>query len=184
MVIKYLLKCLNNIWFRHMSPIKKAEYLRGKVFYMGENVKIYTESIGTEPYLISIHDNVNVAAGVKFINHDVSCINVSRYLMRENNLDKVGAIILHDNCMIGAYSILMPGCSVGKNSIIAAGSVVTKNVPENEVWGGIPAKFIMKLDEYANKLVEVNSHYTWTKKGLSGEELIKERQSYFFKKDF
>lgn len=127
----------DNVKFRLLSPDKKAEYLRDKVYHMGQNVEIYTSYIGTEPYLISIGDNVTVAAGVKFVNHDVSCFNVTRYLKLNYTLDKVGPITLKDNCMIGAYSILMPGVVVGENSIIAAGSVVTKKVPANEIWGGI-----------------------------------------------
>lgn len=134
-ILKRIVEKINKVRFDHMSPELKSEYLRGKVYHMGKNVKIYTNSIGTEPYLISIHDNVNVASGVKFINHDVSCFNVTRYLNLPYVLDKVGSIELWDNCMIGAYSILLPGCSVGKNSIIAAGSVVTKKIPDNEVWG-------------------------------------------------
>lgn len=125
-------------YFIHLSPNGKAEYMRKYCKHMGKNVKIFTTGLGAEPYLVSIYDNVNIASGVIFINHDVSVFNVSRYLgiPEENHLDKVGTIILHENCCIGAYSILMPNCSVGKNSIIAAGSVVVGNIPGNEVWGG------------------------------------------------
>lgn len=135
-LIKRIFSKIDKIRFEHMLPDERAEYLRGKVYHMGKNVKIYTTAIGTEPYLISIHDNVNVASSVAFITHDVSCYNITRYLNYDGILDKVGAIELWDNCMIGAHAILMPGCSVGKNSIIAAGSIVTKHVPDNEVWGG------------------------------------------------
>ena len=51
-------------------------------------------------------------------------------------MDSVGSIVLRENCFIGAFSTLMPNCSVGKNSIVAAGSIVTKHIPDNEVWGG------------------------------------------------
>ena len=43
---------------------------------------------------------------------------------------------------LGAGVILTPGTTIGDNSIIAAGAVVTKHVPENEVWGGVPARKI------------------------------------------
>ena len=178
---------LKRIYFNHLSPNAKAEYLRGKVYHMGRNVKICTNGIGTEPYLISIGDNVNVAAGVSFINHDVSIFNIGRLIdiNAEQPLDKVGSIKLDDNCMIGAYSVLMPGCSVGKNSVIAAGSVVTKAVPDNEVWGGVPAKFIMTIDDYKNKMIKVNETYPWMKNGKmvvpqGSKELIKMRQKFFF----
>lgn len=47
-----------------------------------------------------------------------------------------------DGCWIGTHVCILPGVSVGHNSIIGAGSVVTKSVPPNEIWAGIPAKKI------------------------------------------
>ena len=45
---------------------------------------------------------------------------------------------------IGSGAIILPGVNIGDNSVIAAGSVVTKDVPENCLYGGNPAKFIKK----------------------------------------
>lgn len=136
--IKKIIKKIKSEYFVHLSPNAKAEFMRGKCRYIGKNVKIFTTSLGTEPYLVSIYDNVNIASGVHFVSHDISIFNVSRYLKMPEGLylDKVGTITLHENCCVGAYSTLMPNCSVGKNSIIAACSVVVGNIPENEVWGG------------------------------------------------
>lgn len=39
----------------------------------------------------------------------------------------------------------MPNCSVGKNSIVAAGSVVSKHIPDNEVWGGALLNLLLQL---------------------------------------
>jgi acetyltransferase-like isoleucine patch superfamily enzyme len=51
-------------------------------------------------------------------------------------------IIINKNVFLGTGVIILPGVEVGENSIIAAGSVVTKCVPSNQVWGGIPARCI------------------------------------------
>lgn len=85
---------------------------------------------------------------------------------------------------VGAYSILMPNCSIGKNSIVAVGSIVTKRIPDGEVWGGIPAKFIMKTEDYARKMVEESKKFTWMpyskKTSMTQEELIRHQQNFFF----
>ena len=60
--------------------------------------------------------------------------------------DKKGSVILEKNCKIGTHSTIMPGVTIGENSIIAAYSFVTKNIPNNEMWEGIPAKFKKNLE--------------------------------------
>lgn len=56
----------------------------------------------------------------------------------------VKGIVIGDNCWIGASVTIVDGVTVGANSIVAAGSVVTKDVPEWSIVGGIPAKLIKK----------------------------------------
>ena len=77
----------------------------------------------------------------------------------------------------------MPNTSVGKNSILAAGSILTKHIPDGEVWGGVPAKYIMKTEEYVKKVVETSKSYPWKNKNrnLTETDLITLRQEYFFK---
>ncbi len=178
---------LKGLYFRLLSPSGRSKYLKNKVHHMGDNVLLYTTRIGTEPYLLDIHDNVSVAADVSFITHDISVMNVSRYLglNDDEQLDKVGPIVLYDNCYIGANALLMPSTSVGRNSIVAAGSIVTKPIPDNEVWGGIPAKFIMTIDEYAARLQSVNATYPWITDGKFNvpqysRELADIRERFFF----
>jgi acetyltransferase-like isoleucine patch superfamily enzyme len=54
---------------------------------------------------------------------------------------KKGPIKLHKNSKIGTHSTIMPNVSIGENSIVAAYSLVTKNIPKNQIWFGVPAKF-------------------------------------------
>jgi len=53
---------------------------------------------------------------------------------------KEGQVVLKKNCKIGSHSVIMPGVTVGENSIVGACSFVNKDVPDNETWGGCPAK--------------------------------------------
>ena len=59
--------------------------------------------------------------------------------------NKKGSVTLEKNCKIGTHSTIMPGVTIGQNSVIAAYSFVTKNIPNNEVWEGVPAKFKKKI---------------------------------------
>ena len=58
---------------------------------------------------------------------------------------KKGKVVLKNNCRIGTHSTIMPDVTIGENSIVAAHSFVTKDVPENQIWAGVPAKFRKKL---------------------------------------
>ena len=56
--------------------------------------------------------------------------------------DKKGKIVINKNAKIGSHSIIMPGVTIGENAIAGAFSFVTKNVPDNVIVCGIPAKVI------------------------------------------
>jgi acetyltransferase-like isoleucine patch superfamily enzyme len=54
-------------------------------------------------------------------------------------------VMIARNVWIGSGSIILPGISIGENSVIAAGSVVTKDVPDNVLVAGVPAKVLKSL---------------------------------------
>lgn len=56
--------------------------------------------------------------------------------------DKHAKILIGNDVWIGANCIITSGVSIGDGAVIAGGSVVTKNVPENAIYGGVPAKII------------------------------------------
>ena len=56
-----------------------------------------------------------------------------------------GKVVLKNNCRIGSHSTILPGVSIGKNSIIGAHSLVNKDIPDNVVAFGVPAKVVRKL---------------------------------------
>lgn len=72
---------------------------------------------------------------------------------------KYGAIHIGNNNFIGARKLINPGVTIGDNNVVAANSVVTKDIPSNEVWGGIPARFMMTIEDYKNKLIDNKNNF-------------------------
>ena len=55
-------------------------------------------------------------------------------------------VVIEENVWIGSKATILKGVSIGKYSVIAASAVVTKDVPAYEVWGGVPAKFMKRVN--------------------------------------
>lgn len=94
---------------------------------------------------VSIGNNVNLAQGivVTALNHNFS--DCTKYIDEQGISTK--AVTINNDVWIGANATILPGVTIGKHSVIAAGSVVTKDVPEYTVVGGIPAKIIKTLKQ-------------------------------------
>lgn len=102
---------------------------------------------GSEPYLISLGNDVRITSGVKFVTHDGG-IWVLRNTKQLSNADIFGKIVVKNNVHIGMNSIIMPGVTIGNNVIIGCACVVTKDVPDNSIVAGVPGRVIESLEEY------------------------------------
>ena len=132
------------------NPLQYAKRLGVKV---GEGCRfISMPDVGSEPYLIEIGNHVTVSADVAMITHDGGTWCV-RETEKYRDIFKYGKIVIGDNCFIGMRSIIMPGVTIGANSIVAAGAIVTKDVPEGSVVGGVPAKVIKTTRDYADNIL-------------------------------
>lgn len=74
------------------------------------------------------------------------CVLLTHYVKPSDNSHRYeyGKIKIGNNVFIGAYTIIAKSVTIGDNVIIGAGSVVTKDIPSNEIWAGVPARFIKK----------------------------------------
>lgn len=88
---------------------------------------------------ITVGNDCLIAAGCKFVDHNHGTDLAS--LMRTQKCSE-DPITIGNNVWIGANAVILMGVSIGSGAIIAAGAVVTKSIPDNEIWGGIPAKKI------------------------------------------
>lgn len=82
-----------------------------------------------------------------FIGHNVVLATLNHGLMPEDRGTTYPApIMIGKNVWIGANATVLQGVTIGDNAVIAAGAVVTKDVLENTIVGGVPAKVIKKID--------------------------------------
>ena len=113
--------------------------------------------IHTHPDLISIGNNVTVAADVRIYEHDL----VARMWNRDCNYTGpmidyyTGPVVIKDNAVIGGRSIILYNVTIGKNALVAAGGVVTKDVPDFAIVGGNPAKIIGDTRDLYNKRLSI-----------------------------
>lgn len=131
---------------------KRGDYLRKKqlLHHVGENVRIPTMLMPLYPELISIHDNVELASGVKLVTHD-AIHGVLSAKNAETFHESIGCIEIGSNCFIGAGTIVLGNVKIGDNVIIGANSLVNKDIPSGSVCGGIPAKRLGSFEDLEAK---------------------------------
>jgi acetyltransferase-like isoleucine patch superfamily enzyme len=151
-----------------LSAGKRTKIIRkGKVFNpIGEKVTWQPRKLPADPRRIRLHNNVQIASGVTFINHDLTADVLNRMGLDFRFSHTKGCIEILDNVSVGAGTIILPNIRIGPNVVIGAGSIITKDVPPNTVVAGVPAKVIGTFDEY----VEKRKKYTIEKKHIKTHE--------------
>lgn len=128
-----------------------VEYLRRKGVQIGEGTVFFSPSTivvdDNRPYLVKIGSRCKITAGVTILAHDYS-ISVLRPTFHFITNDSTAQTVIGDNCFLGIRSVIMGGVKLGNNVIVATGAVVTKDVPDNSVVAGVPAKVISTLEDF------------------------------------
>lgn len=116
-----------------------VDFGNGRDIFLGNNSGISSGSVVKGGASIKICDRVVMGPNVMILSstHHYSIIN-GKWSEERLSLP----ITIHDECFIGAGSIILAGVSIGPRSIVAAGSVVCKDVPEGCMVGGVPAHFL------------------------------------------
>lgn len=143
-----------------LKASKRADYLRKKDIFglIGENVAYSPRHVPLYPKMIRVHNNVNLAAGVRFITHDVSDNMINNKLEKEGKnaqlSEMIGCIEIMDNVFVGANTTILYNVRIGSNVIIGAGSLINKDIPDNVVAAGVPARVIGSFDDFVERRIK------------------------------
>jgi maltose O-acetyltransferase len=125
------------------SSIHMGTYINRSNIKIGQNTAInrncYLDGRGE----LIIGSNVSISPEVKLITADHDLQSKDFEFRKES-------IVIEDYVWIGTGVIILPGVKIKKGAVVAAGSVVTKDIPEYCVYGGVPAKFIKKRNKDLN----------------------------------
>lgn len=122
----------------NLELLKNKGMKIGKGTFIGETVYIDNSDF------IEIGDDVVITMGCVILTHDASLQRLKLNVKRK-------PVKIGNNVFIGIRSIILPGITIGDNVIIGAGSVITKDIPDNVVVAGNPAKFIRTMEEHKAK---------------------------------
>src|SRR5690554_6001525 len=145
-----IVKIIKSIYYKYLQSFKPIKYAKKLGVNFGKNFHVFGKVYyGSEPWIISIGDNVYITNDVKFLTHDGGTL-IFRDLYPDLEITK--PITIGNNVFIGINSVILPGVKIGNNVVIGACSVVTKDVPDNSVVAGNPARIIKTSDDYLEKL--------------------------------
>ncbi len=105
----------------------------------------------SRPWMIEIGDDVQITRGVVILTHgyDWSVLK-GKY---GEVLGSAGKVKIGNNVFVGMNTVILKGVTIGNNVIIGAGSLVNKDIPDNCVAAGNPARVIMSLEDYHEKRI-------------------------------
>lgn len=95
---------------------------------------------------VTIEDDVLIGGGTRIWDTDFHSLRYEERMAEVDNDIAAKPILIKKGAFVGASAIVLKGVTIGEKAVVAAGSVVTKDIPDGEIWGGNPARFIRKTD--------------------------------------
>lgn len=128
-----------------------AKLLRKYKLYgnIGDNCHIQLRKLPLHSELVYLHNNICIGSNVLFVPHDAIHVMLNQKY-GQGFIEKVGCIEIMDNVFIGSGTQILGNVRIGNNVIIGAGSVITKDIPDNSVYSGNPAKYICAFEDYVD----------------------------------
>ena len=108
---------------------------------IGDHTRIGIHNTIIGPATIGNHVNLAQGITVTALNHNFD--DTTKRIDEQGIATK--PVVISDDVWIGANAVILPGVTIGRHAVVAAGAVVTKDVPDNTIVGGVPATIIKKL---------------------------------------
>jgi len=127
---------------KHFYPKDGFHVSRGSKVRLGDNVYI-----GRCAHLsgnLKMGNDILVASYVSFVGGDHRIDYLGDTLIKDSGRADNSTTVIEDNVWIGHGCIVMSGVTVRTGSVLGAGSVLTKDMGRDEIWAGVPARFIRK----------------------------------------
>jgi maltose O-acetyltransferase len=137
-----LLRRMYNRWFRP-DPLQEL-IQRGLTVGRNFNMQSGVEIDWSHTWHIAIGDDVTMAPNVHILAHDASTMTHLGYA-------RIGKVDIGDRVFIGASSIILPGVRIGNDVVIGVSSVVSRDIPDNSVAYGNPARVVGPLDAFLDR---------------------------------
>lgn len=151
-----LFNLLKIMYKRIYSSLNRVEHARKIGVNFSEGLHIYGRvNWGSEPWIITLGSNVYITRNCTFITHDGGTLVFRQYVP---DLEITKPITLGNNVYVGINTVFLPGVTVGNNVVIGACSVVTKDIPDNSVAAGNPARVIKSAGDYFEKIKKESLH--------------------------
>lgn len=131
------------------SSNKRMAYLKKHHVFasVGERSTYQGRIVPLYPELIKIGSNVRISSQVAFITHDTIHHMLNRKLREKRFRENLGCIEIGDNVFIGTGSRILYNVRIGSDVVIGAGTLVNRDIPDNSVVAGVPARVICSLDD-------------------------------------
>lgn len=135
------------------NPRSRTEFMRKHHLFgsLGTNCNIQRKKLPLYSNLVHIHNNVRLASEVIFVTHDGIHKMLNEKYSTEDFVERVGCIEIMDNVFIGSGTRILYNTRIGSNVIIGSDSLVNKDIPDNSVYAGVPARYVCSFEEYVQR---------------------------------
>lgn len=129
---------------KHFYPRDSLHIARGSKVRLGDNV--YIGRCAHISGNVQMGNDILVASCVSFVGGDHKIDNIGDTLIKDSGRSSMETTVIENNVWIGHGCIIISGVKIESGAVLGAGSVLTKDMGEDEIWAGVPARFIRKRE--------------------------------------